>query len=74
MLRALDLVVSLEDSEIQFDWERLVEHLCVRFKSSKGNCQTMITYFLEKFDQTEVRKLQILDKFERTAIELNVYN
>lgn len=74
MLRALDLVVSLEDSEIQFDWERLVEHLCVRFKSSKGNCQTMITHYRDKFDQTEDRKLQILDKFERIAIERNAYN
>lgn len=74
LLKALDLVVSLEDEEIDLDWERLVEYLCLRHKSSKGNCQTMITYFLEIFDQTEVRKLQILDKFERTAIELNVYN
>lgn len=78
LLKALNIIDSVADTDVKLDWAGLVKRVCKpdldQGVSSYPSCQTLISDLLKKLDPTEDRKIQALDQFERKAIELSVYN
>ena len=78
LLKALNIIDSVADTDVKLDWDGLVKRVCkpdlVQGVSSHPSCQTLISDVLKKLDPTEDRKLKALDQFERKAIELGLYN
>lgn len=73
---AIDLVIYLEQENIDFNWEWLVEHLCSNDKddadSQELSCRAVINeLYIE--DMVSGPILEVVSKFEQVAIELGVY-
>lgn len=81
---ALALALTFEADGMDFDWEELVDHICSNRKyeeqgrvSPHHSCELLITYVHERVDPTQDRAeelLQVLDRFKRVSLALNVYN
>ena len=76
MQGAIDLVIRLEREEIKFNWEWLVEHLCSTDEDDadlqEPSCRTVINELYFE-DMVSGPTLEAVSKFERVAIELDVY-
>lgn len=75
----IELVLSLQDSNIKFDWDWLVLNLCSRGEehmrsNQETTCQSMLTQLYKEVDLSDSRRLHILDRIETLALELQVYN
>ena len=75
----IELVLSLQDSNITFDWDWLVLKVCSRGEENtrskeETTCQSMLTQLYREFDQSDSRRIQVLDRIETLALELQVYN
>lgn len=72
----MDLVIRLEQEEINFNWEWLVEHLCSTDEedtdSQEPSCRTVINELYFE-DMVSGPTLEAVSKFEQVAIELDVY-
>ena len=81
---AMELVVSLDESDVSFNMEWLVDHVCtfhrVRSRDVYGrlnpkdspSCQTLINELRFELDSLDQR-LPFLDEFERVAIEIGIF-
>ena len=82
---AMDLVISLDENDIGFKMEWLVEHVCtfhrVRSVDFDGrlnptdfpSCQTLINELQSTLDPLD-RRLPFLDQFERVALEVGIFD
>ena len=74
--QALTFINLLEHLEVDFNWDWLVEHLCsVKSQSKSGDqlsCRSLI-YDLYTVDKVEGRRLELVNKFEKVATKLGVY-
>ena len=77
ILSSLHFVLFLEEREIDVQWEWLVEHLCSSNDSNKfenqKNCRSLIND-LHTVDLVSGSLQEAVDKFERIAIDLDVYD
>lgn len=72
---AVSIVVELEDSGIDFDWDHLVHHVCTdQKKPDPQSCQDAIDALDSALDPNEVRKGRVLDRIEGLAITLGVFD
>ena len=78
VVKAVELVLALENDEVNFDWEYLVEVLCTYTEeeaSGVTSCQTAIEMLDQSWDPTShQRHLSVLSKFRSVALELEVYS
>lgn len=79
----VDFIFALEKDKTDFDWEWLVTHICAPQEfwtitsaefSKPRSCRDVVNSLYNNLESTSERGLQILDEFERVAIELDVYN
>lgn len=81
--QALDLVKTFEENDVKFEWDWLVNHICspgqLRQKSEEEpttalSCRTVIESLYTKFAFAKDSRLEILEEFERVALDLDVYD
>lgn len=81
--QALDLVKTFEENDVKFDWEWLVNHICspghLRQESGEEtttvlSCRTLIERLYTKLAFAKDSRLETLEKFERVALDLDVYD
>ena len=75
LLAGVQIAVELAESELEFDWDFLVTHICTDEKNfDSTSCQTAINELYYSLDSLEQDKFQILSQIERVALELGVYS
>lgn len=75
LLAGVQIAVELAESELEFDWDFLVTHICTDQKHTDAtSCQTAINELYYSLDSLEQDKFQILSQIERVALELGVYS
>lgn len=81
--QALDLVKTFEESDVKFEWEWLVNHICspgLLIQKSEDepttarSCRKVIESLYTKFAFAKDSRLEILEEFERVALDLDVYD
>lgn len=75
LLAGVQIALELADSDLEFDWDFLVSHICTDQRNSDPtSCQTAINKLYSSFDALEDDELQILVQIERVALKLGVYS
>ena len=75
LLAGVQIALELAESELEFDWDFLVTHICTDQKHTDAtSCQTAINELYYSLDSLEQDKFQILSQIERVALELGVYS
>ena len=70
----VSIAVSLQSSELDFDWNFLVGKVCKREKPEEPTCQEAIAELKGSLDWDRKDELQVLDKFETVAMELGHFD
>ena len=68
------IAVSLQDSNLEFDWNFLVGEVCEREKPEDATCQEAIAELKGSLDWDRKEELQALDKFETVSMELGLFD
>ncbi len=75
LLAGVQIALELAESELEFDWDFLVTHICTDQKHTDAtSCQTAINELYYSLDSLEQDKFQVLSQIERVALELGVYS
>ncbi len=74
----ISVAVSLQESELEFDWNHLVRLVCAQKNTAKNPgraaCQTAIEDLELSLEWDEKSELEALKKFESVARELGLYD
>ena len=74
LLNGVHTVIGLEDSDLEFNLDDLVNHLCTnQSQPDPENCQTTIENLRSSLAPTEWRIQQLLDRIERIALDQGIY-
>ena len=68
------VAVSLQESGLEFDWNRLVRKVCTRKNPTQATCQLAIEELNLSLEWDQEIELEALDMFESVSIELDLYD